>query len=401
MIQVPKDWGLERLGTLGAFKKGSGIKKDQTASGFLPAVRYGEIYTDHNEIVRHHRSHISADVAATATPIQKGDILFAGSGETKEEIGKCTGFMGNYTAYAGGDIIVFRARAENPTFLAYSLNSFPIARAKAQRAQGDAVVHIYANALSELQILVPPLPEQHAIAEALTDADAVIAGLERLIAKKRQIKQGAMQDLLTARRRLPGFSGEWQEIAISQAADVDPQALGSSTPPGYRLRYISLEDVSHGTLRGWSDMIFREAPSRARRVLQAGDVLLGTVRPNLKSHCLFRRDGTNWIGSTGFAVLRARPNTFSSDYLFALVMSDLVARQIDEVIAGSNYPAISNADVRKLKIPIPSLTEQTAIATVLSDMDAEVQSLDARLTKARAVKEGMMQVLLTGRVRLV
>ena len=204
---LPEGWSIVELGTLGVFLKGSGIRKDEAQSGEIPAVRYGELYTDHQEILRSHRSFISQAVSKIARPIRHGDILFAGSGETKEEIGKCTGFLGDYEAFAGGDIIIFRPNGSNPRFLAYLLNSRPLAQQKAQRAQGDAVVHIYPDALSALRLPLPPLPEQQAIAAALSDADGVVAGLERVIAKKRLIKQGAMQDLLTARRRLPGFSG--------------------------------------------------------------------------------------------------------------------------------------------------------------------------------------------------
>lgn len=256
--------------------------------------------------------------------------------------------------------------------------------------------------IGDVEIWVPDtVPEQQAIAAALSDAAGVVAGLERVIAKKRLIKQGAMQDLLTARRRLPGFSGEWEETTISEVAYVDPEALSAGTPKDYYFRYISLEDVNQGVLSGWTDVAFGSAPSRARRILQKDDVLLGTVRPNLKSHMLFDRLGADWVGSTGFAVLRSRPEKCISGYLFELIMSDVIGRQIDEVIAGSNYPAISNSDVRKLKISLPSIDEQKAIAAVLRDMDAEIQTLEARLAKARAVKEGMMQNLLTGRVRLV
>ena len=95
------------------------------------------------------------------------------------------------------------------------------------RAQGDAVVHIYPDALSALRLSLPPLPEQQAIAAALSDADGVVAGLERVIAKKRLIKQGAMQDLLTARRRLPGFSGEWE---AKRLGDLVTSVTGGGTP---------------------------------------------------------------------------------------------------------------------------------------------------------------------------
>lgn len=268
-------------------------------------------------------------------------------------------------------------------------------------ATQNAQLNINLEKLNPFRVPFPPLKEQEAIAEALSDADALIEGLEQLIAKKRLIKQGAMQDLLTAKRRLPGFSGEWEEHAIQDVANVDPEALGAGTSKNRGIKYISLEDVNRGALNGWSEIAFGVAPSRARRVLRQQDVLLGTVRPNLQSHHLFMQQGDDWIGSTGFAVLRARQDLCSPRYLFELIMSDIIGLQIDELIAGSNYPAISNRDVRKLGIYLPSIDEQDAISEILADMDAEIHALETRLEKARAVKEGMMQNLLTGRIRLV
>ena len=294
-------------------------------------------------------------------------------------------------------LFVSNFHGNDPRFCYYLLQRFDFAGQSGK----TGVPGVNRNDLHAIEVFSPDnLPEQQAIAAALSDADGVVAGLERVIAKKRLIKQGAMQDLLTARRRLPGFSGEWEEATISDVAHVDPEALGAGTPKNYAFRYISLEDVNQGVLSGWTDVAFGSAPSRARRILQKNDVLLGTVRPNLKSHMLFDRLGADWVGSTGFAVLRPRPEKCIPGYLFELIMSDVIGRQIDEVIAGSNYPAISNSDVRKLKVLLPSVDEQKAIAAVLRDMDAEIQTLESRLAKARAVKEGMMQNLLTGRVRL-
>lgn len=265
----------------------------------------------------------------------------------------------------------------------------------------SALVHVQKWEMEKFPFQCPDdRKEQQAIAEALSDADGLIEGLERLIAKKRLIKQGAMQDLLTGKRRLSGFSGKWPQTTIQDIANVDPETLGARTAQDYEIKYISLEDVSRGSLNGWTETSFSSAPSRARRVLRNGDVLLGTVRPNLQSHCLFEQEGDAWIGSTGFAVLRTREDLCTPRFLFELIMSDVIGRQIEELIAGSNYPAISNKDVRKLILSLPELQEQFAISELLGDMDAEIQALETRLVKARQVKEGMMQNLLTGQIRL-
>jgi type I restriction enzyme S subunit len=147
-------------------------------------------------------SWISPQVAATATRLEFGDLLFAGSGETKEEIGKCVAFVTNTEAYAGGDIVILRPHKMHPLFLGYFLNTPEISRKKASLGQGDAVVHISAKALGQVKVRLPELEEQIAIASVLFDIDAEIAALEARRDKTRAIKQGMMQQLLTGRIRL-------------------------------------------------------------------------------------------------------------------------------------------------------------------------------------------------------
>ena len=196
------EWNVKRLGDVGKFLKGSGVTKDQTRSGTLACVRYGELYTQHNDVVRDFHSWISPVVAATAVRLEQGDILFAGSGETKEEIGKCAAFVSDVEAYGGGDIVILRPDDSDSVFLGYYLNTGSIARQKASRGQGDAVVHISSSALSDVRCKLPPLPEQTAIAEVLTEMDAELAGIEQRREKTRALKQAMMQELLTGKTRL-------------------------------------------------------------------------------------------------------------------------------------------------------------------------------------------------------
>ena len=129
-------------------------------------------------------------------------MLFAGSGETKEEIGKCVAFVDDLDAYAGGDIVILRPEEACAMFLGYYLNTATINRQKASKGQGDAVVHIGSGALAEIDLMLPPVKEQTAIAAILSDMDTEIAALDTKLAKARNIKQGMMQELLTGRIRL-------------------------------------------------------------------------------------------------------------------------------------------------------------------------------------------------------
>jgi type I restriction enzyme S subunit len=128
--------------------------------------------------------------------------LFAGSGETKEEIGKCVAFVDDHEAYAGGDIVILRLVEAHPKFMGYYCNTAPVNAQKASKGQGDAVVHISAAALSSIKVAVPSLPEQTAIAAVLSDMDAELAALEARRDKTRDLKQAMMQELLTGRTRL-------------------------------------------------------------------------------------------------------------------------------------------------------------------------------------------------------
>ena len=196
------EWEVKHLGDVGTFLKGSGVKKDEAESGGLPCIRYGEIYMHHNDYIRTFKSWISSDVAATATRLRQGDLLFTGSGETKEEIGKCVAFVNDYEAFAGGDIVILRIASADAMFMGYYCNTTPISAQKASMAQGDAVVHISAAALSRIEVTVPSPPEQTAIAAVLADMDAELAALEARRDKTRDLKQGMMQELLIGRTRL-------------------------------------------------------------------------------------------------------------------------------------------------------------------------------------------------------
>lgn len=197
------EWEVKKLACIGDFLKGRGVTRDQARSGDLPCVRYGEIYTTHADIIRAFTSWISREVAASAIKLKRGDILFAGSGETKEEIGKCVAFVNDREAYAGGDIVILRPRSADSTFLGYALNTPAVSRQKAHRGQGDSVVHISAAALSEIEVAVPSIAEQTAIATVLLDMDAELTALQARRDKTRALKKGMMQELLTGRIRFP------------------------------------------------------------------------------------------------------------------------------------------------------------------------------------------------------
>jgi type I restriction enzyme S subunit len=395
---IPRDWALSTVGAEFNVQLGKMLDAERNVGIEKPylgnkAVQWGRVEVSETQTMRMSRADLEK------FRLQSGDLLVCEGGE----VGRAAIWDAplNECYYQKALHRLRPIRGYEPRLMLAVLQLWASRGVLANYVTQTSIAHLPKEKFVAVPIPLPTPDEQRAIATALSDVDALIAGLERLIAKKRDIKQATMQQLLTGQTRLPGFSGEWSVQRIANVAQVDPCNLGADTDRNFEFRYIALEDVDEGTLLSWSDQVFGSAPSRARRRLQYGDVLVSTVRPNLKSHLLFCESCGEWVCSTGFSVVRCQADKAVPGFIFANLFASGVNRQIDALLTGSNYPAINSTDVRALEILLPSVNEQTAIATVLSDMDADLSALEARLAKTRAIKQGMMQELLTGRTRLV
>jgi len=188
---------------------------------------------------------------------------------------------------------------------------------------------------------------------------------------------------------------DWGYKYIDEMAVIDQASLGAETKSDYLFYYIDISAVSEGKLRlPSSKTIFREAPSRARKIVRRGDVLMSTVRPNLKAFAFFDHTNEDCIASTGFAVLTARDQVDPRFILYS-ILSDAVTAQIEALVVGSNYPAINSNAVRRLKVVAPPYAEQTKIAEILSTVDRAVEQTEALIAKQQRIKTGLMQDLLT------
>lgn len=196
------EWKEVKLGDIGEMFKGSGVPKDSIIEAGHKCLTYGDIYTKYDYVISNVKSYINDDIASKSTKIQYGDICFAGSGETKEEIGKCAAFIDAQYGYAGGDIIIFRAIESNPITLSYILNSDSVIRQKSNMGQGHSVVHIYPYQLEKLRFKLPPKVEQDTIASILMDVDKEIELAKEKLADLQSQKRGLMQQLLTGKKRV-------------------------------------------------------------------------------------------------------------------------------------------------------------------------------------------------------
>ena len=196
------EWKEVRLGEIGVFFKGGGVPKDKITNSGNKCLTYGDLYTKYDFVISDVKSYIDDHTANESVKIRYGDICFAGSGETKEDIGKCAAFIDNEYGYAGGDIIVFRANDCNPITLSYILNSSDVIRQKSNMGQGHSVVHIYPYQLEKLLIKLPSRAEQDAIATILMESDKEIEIQKQKLAAMQAQKKGLMQVLLSGKRRV-------------------------------------------------------------------------------------------------------------------------------------------------------------------------------------------------------
>ena len=187
----------------------------------------------------------------------------------------------------------------------------------------------------------------------------------------------------------------WERVTLSDLAEIDSNTLREDTPKNFSFYYLDISSASHGKLSIPSTQItFRNAPSRARKIAQQGDVLMSTVRPNLKAFAYLSHDGGPFVASTGFAVLTPRSSS-NGYFILNSILSDDVSRQIEALVVGSNYPAINSSDVRQLKVNAPPTNEQKKIARILTTVDNLIEKTEALIEKYKAIKQGMMQDLFT------
>lgn len=247
------------------------------------------------------------------------------------------------------------------------------------------------------------ISEQNRIAEALGETDALIRELDALIEKKRAVMQGASQELISGNCRLPGFTKPWNHAILGDTVNIyrggSPRPIESfitNNPNG--LNWIKIGDVrpKDKYIVQTAEKIIPEGLSSTREV-HVGDFILSNSMSFGRPYIL-KIDGCihdGWLAITNYE------STFDKDYLYYLLGSDSVYKQYQSLAAGSGVLNLNKKLVAAVELDIPEITEQRAIATILSDMDEEIVELEAKRDKYASIRQGMMQQLLTGKIRLI
>ena len=301
-------------------------------------------------------------------------------------------------------------------FLFYCLRSSIVSKQIRDISVQAAQANISLQNVREFLLPVPSSRvEQEAIAQALRDADALIESLEQLLAKRRQLKQGSMQELLTGRKRLPGFGGEWEVKALGELFTFSGGLSASRdqlSEEGHC--YLHYGDI-HLSSKSFIDVRaeFQDIPKlkiplnkiAAKSLLADGDVVFVDASEDdegaSKHVVVANPEGTPFISGLHTIVAKSRNDELEKRYRRYCFQTREVKAQFLFFAVGTKVSGISKTNIAKVTVPVPSVAEQGAIASILSDMDAEIAGMETRLAKARRVKQGMMQALITGATRLI
>ncbi len=405
---IPEDWDVKQLGEIGECVIGLTYKPSDVKSDGLLVLRSsnvddGKLKFDDNVFV---------DVAIPEKLIaRKDDLLVCVRNGSRALIGKCALIDETVEGMTFGAFMsVFRT--EYSRFVFHQFQSSLVKR-QIHENIGATINQITNKNLNSFKIPFPKSKkEQRVIAAALSDVDALLTALDALIAKKRNIKQGAMQDLLAGKRRLPGFSEEWKTRTIGEMFQFLSTANNSRSElsDNGNVNYIHYGDI-HVRWKSFLDC--------DREVLPFIDDDKVKNNPLLEDSDLVMADASEDYGGIGVSVeiknignrkiiaglhtllLRGNKDLLADGFKGYLQYIPSFKNALIKVTVGISVYGISKNNIKGISIALPDVPEQHAIVEILSDMDAEIAALEQRREKTRLLKQGMMQELLTGRIRLV
>jgi type I restriction enzyme S subunit len=414
--KIPSDWEVKTLESVGHFSKGKGILKDQLTEIGLPCIRYGEIYTTYDFIVRNLKSFISVEVSKESQEIKNGDILFAGSGETTEEIGKSVAYIGDEKAYAGGDVIILSTfESINAEWLSFALETNVARKQKRVLGQGNSVVHIYPRDLSKIKLLLPPLPEQTCIAEVLSTWDKAISNVLTTIEQVELRNKWLMQELLTGKRRLKGFEKttgyhktelglkipiDWVIVKVKDIFKERKETSNNQT--AFPLFSLTIEKGLTGkTDRYERSFLLKNKEENLYKLIYPEDILFNPMNLRFGAITKSKIDKVVSVSAYYNSIYLNYINA-DVDYFEYLFKTPVFINLYDRIAIGSliEKKRVHLSNFLELEIPLPNKGEQTSIAQVLQAADKEVQVLRSKLEKLKEQKKGLMQMLLTGKKRL-
>ena len=371
----PVEWEENIYRNLGEFAKGKGIPGYALLDNGLPCVGYGDIYTKYNIKFNAAKCFTDEITAKDSKKISKNTLLFTGSGETAEEIGKCVCYCGDEDISAGGDIILFNSYNVNPLFLSYQQNFWPFIKEKARLGQGHSVVHIYPDDISKLHAIFPKTkPEQEKIAEILDCATRQVELQEQLVDKLKVQKKALMQKLLTPQ---PG----WQEVKLG---DICEDIYQPQTVPQKEFKNNGYKVYGANGFIGF----YNKYNHKEWQVVLSCRGDCGTIN---------KTEPESWINGNAM-VLKIEENEFIDKNYFYY---QCLATSFKDVIDNSGIPQITRTPLLKKNFRfIENMNVQKKLANIFINIDKQIELQQKLLEQYKLRQKALMQLLLTGIVRV-
>ncbi|MDE7341361.1 MAG: restriction endonuclease subunit S [Lachnospiraceae bacterium] len=414
---IPEEWDVQNFSDTFRILNNNTFSRAELnyASGPFKNIHYGDVLILFPEVLDCTRDDVpfineEARISGSAQTLQDGDIVMADTAED-ETVGKVTEVMNTSRkpVMAGLHTIACRVKSGEfvPKWLGYYMNSHLYHDQLLPYIHGTKVSSVSKGSLGDTAIIVPSPKEQERIVEALFDIDNLITDLSRLIRKKKDIRQGTLQLLVTGKQRLNGFDDEWITQPLEKLCELITD--GSHESPAECMDGFYMPSVKDMTDNGFDFTDCKRISKYDYERLLAngckpeiGDVLIAKDGSMLK-YVFPVKENSNIVILSSIAILRPKKNILNSSYLtYYFRQPRFVEHVINSNQTGTGVPRIVLKNFKKIELHIPrDSKEQKAIADILADMDVEIWSLEKKVKKAAAVKQGMMEELLTGKVRLV
>lgn len=395
---IPEDWEDEKLGELAKVCMCKRIFADQTAeNGEIPFFKIGTFGKEADAYIS--RS-LYEDFKHRFSFPQKGDVLISAAGT----LGRSVIFDGK-DAYFQDSNIVWLDIDKTKLCNEYLYHYYKVIQWAS--SEGSTIARLYNGIICDTHIALPKVDEQEQIAEALSEIDELISTLEKQVSKKKAIKQGVMQELLTGKRRLPGFNGAWREVRLEDICSKITDGSHESPPESDVGYYMpSVKDMTstgfdYSECKKISYADFKKLERNGCRP-DIGDVLIAKDGSILK-YAFVQEQAETIVILSSIAIVKPLFNCVDSFFLAQYFrQQNFVEQVITNYKSGTGVPRIVLKGFKQIELFIPeSVAEQATIAKILVDMDKEIAGLEKKLGKYRQVKQGMMQQLLTGKIRLV
>ena len=406
---IPEDWEVKSFSQIFDMYPNNTYPRDcmNDSRGVVCNIHYGDVLIKYPTIIdaaKCQMPYLNEDVKIKSHKVvQSGDVIIADTAED-DAVGKCVEVknVSNEKIVAG--LHTFFCHPVIPFasgWLGYYINSSNYHNQLLPYITGIKVSSISRASIQETKLLVPPIAEQRAIAEALSDVDELIAALDKKITKKRLIKQAAMQQLLTGKKRLPGFTDEWVSVQLKEICSFQNGYTPSKTVRHFwengTVPWFRMEDIrTNGRILNHAIQHVTNAAVKGD-LFPAGSIIMSTTA-TIGEHALLIVDSLANQQFTNLIIRKSLDKQVDTMwfYHYCYILGEWCRNNIND----GGLAAVNMDDFSNVHITLPPILEQQAIATILSDMDKEIADLEAQRDKYRLLKSGMMQKLLTGQIRL-